>query len=162
MRARRAGGAEIIAVADLRKGLDTGGCLHPVQQALADFHLAMRLLQAGLRHIAVALYHTAPPPPPCLRKRKGWTRHRGGRRDRGKPVPPLPAAGRPFDAAPAARSEGPRGHFVENEAETTLALAALDDEVDVCADTPGFVSAGRAIYRDGFIYLYAITSLMRR
>jgi hypothetical protein len=37
MRARQAGGAEIIAIADLRKGLDTGGRLHLMQQALVDF-----------------------------------------------------------------------------------------------------------------------------
>jgi hypothetical protein len=68
----------------------------------------------------------------------------------------VPATGRPFGAALTACSQGPRDHFVENEADITLALATLDDKVDVCAGTPGFVSAGRAIYRDRFIYQDAI------
>jgi xanthine dehydrogenase small subunit len=132
MLAGQADGADVITVEDLA----ADGRLHPVQQAMVDFHGSQcGFCTPGFVMSLFALYHAAPHLPVLA----GGGEARSGR-DRVNDA----IAGnlcrctgyRPIvDAGLAACAAGPQDRFAENEAEITSALAALDDGADVFAGT---------------------------
>jgi xanthine dehydrogenase small subunit len=151
MLAGQADGADIITVEDLAQNPATGGRLHPVQQALVDFHGSQcGFCTPGFVMSLFALYHAAP-------ASAEWE----GRRDRDRMNDAI--AGnlcrctgyRPIvDAGLAACAAGPQDRFADNEPETARALAALDDGADVFAGTPErFFAAPAGI--DALAQLYA-------
>jgi xanthine dehydrogenase small subunit len=137
MLAGQADGADLIAVEDLARD----GSLHPVQQALVDFHGSQcGFCTPGFVMSLFALFHapSAPTlPSPASRGGEG----RGVWRDE---VNDWIAGNlcrctgyRPIvDAGLAACATGAKDRFAECESETARALAELADGADVFADTP--------------------------
>jgi xanthine dehydrogenase small subunit len=160
MLAGQADGADLITVEDL---VHDGG-LHPVQQALVDFHGSQcGFCTPGFIMSLFALFHaTRPvalssplPSPPPLAAGEG----RGASRDE---VNNWIAGNlcrctgyRPIvDAGVAVCTRTAQDRFSEHEAETIRALAALDDGADVFAGTPErFFAAPASI--DALARLYA-------
>jgi xanthine dehydrogenase small subunit len=143
MLAGQADGAEVITVEDLA----ADGRLHPVQQAMVDFHGSQcGFCTPGFVMSLFALYHAAPGDGrgPCDRVNDAIA----GNLCRCTGYRPI------IDAGLAACAAGPRDRFAENEAETVRALAALDDVSDVFAGTPErFFAAPASI--DALAQLYA-------
>jgi xanthine dehydrogenase small subunit len=139
MLAGQADGADLITVEDLA----ADGRLHPVQQALVDFHGSQcGFCTPGFVMALFALFHAVPHFPgtgggtPAVPD--------GGREPDRDRVNDAIAGNlcrctgyRPIvDAGLAACVAGARDRFAENEAETARPLAALDDGVDVFAGSP--------------------------
>jgi xanthine dehydrogenase small subunit len=151
MLAGQADGADVITVEDLA----ADGRLHPVQQAMVDFHGSQcGFCTPGFVMSLFALYHAAP----HLSVLASGGATRSGR-DRVNDA----IAGnlcrctgyRPIvDAGLAACAAGPQDRFAQNEAEIASALAALDDGSDIFAGTPErFFAAPASI--DALASLYA-------
>ena len=165
--AGQADGADLITVEDLAHG----GCLHPVQQALVDFHGSQcGFCTPGFVMSLFALFHapnTLPgtagvPPASSL-----WASGRDARGPKGRGVGRDEVndwiAGnlcrctgyRPIiDAGLAACASGAKDRFAADEPETARALAELDDGADVFAGTSErFFAAPASI--DALANLYA-------
>jgi xanthine dehydrogenase small subunit len=130
MLAGQADGADLITVEDLITGdLAAGGRLHPVQQALVDCHGSQcGFCTPGFVMSLFALFHADPP---------------FGEKDRDRVNDAI--AGnlcrctgyRPIvDAGTAACASGLHDQFTATEAETAIALAALDGGEDIFAGAP--------------------------
>jgi xanthine dehydrogenase small subunit len=165
--AGQADGADLITVEDLAHD----GSLHPVQQALVDFHGSQcGFCTPGFVMSLFALFHAsnAPPgtagvPPASSLSESGRDarapKARGTRRDEVNDS----IAGnlcrctgyRPIvDAGLAACAAGAKDRFTECEPETARALAELEDGADVFAGTPErFFAAPASI--DALAGLYA-------
>jgi xanthine dehydrogenase small subunit len=126
MLAGQADGAEVVTVEDLA----ADGRLHPVQQALVDLHGSQcGFCTPGFVMSLFALYHAGP----GEGERPGRDQVNdaiAGNLCRCTGYRPI------IDAGLAACAAGPRDRFVENEAQTARALAALDDGADAFAGTP--------------------------
>jgi xanthine dehydrogenase small subunit len=123
--AGQADGADVIAVEDLARD----GSLHPVQQALVDFHGSQcGFCTPGFVMSLFALYHA-----PSAGRGVGrdevndWIAGNLCRCTGYRPI---------VDAGLAACTVPAQDRFSEHEPETAHALAALDDGADVFAGTP--------------------------
>jgi xanthine dehydrogenase small subunit len=128
MLAGQADGADVITVEDLA----ADGSLHPVQQALVDFHGSQcGFCTPGFVMALFALYHGGPIPavPGGAPERDRVNDAIAGNLCRCTGYRPIVAAGL------AACAAGPHDRFAENEAETVRALAALGDDDGVFAGT---------------------------
>jgi xanthine dehydrogenase small subunit len=147
MLAGQADGADLITIEDLAED----DHLHPVQQALVDFHGSQcGFCTPGFVMSLFALFHT---PRACAALTAGDGEHfppsgselAGGGRRTGRDLVNDWIAGnlcrctgyRPIvDAGLAACTTAPQDHFAEDEARTARTLAALDDHDDVFVGTP--------------------------
>jgi xanthine dehydrogenase small subunit len=152
MLAGQADGADLITVEDLA----VDGHLHPVQQAMVDFHGSQcGFCTPGFVMSLFAMFHTAP----CL----PFSANVGGKGRVTRDYVNDWIAGnlcrctgyRPIvDAGIAACATGTPDRFAENEAETARALAALNDGADAFTGTSErFFAAPASI--DALAQLYA-------
>ncbi len=152
MLAGQVDGADLIIVEDLA----ADGRLHPVQQAMMDFHGSQcGFCTPGFVMSLFALFHAAPSFPSSangggkVRVRRDYVNDWiAGNLCRCTGYRPI------VDAGIAACAAGPQDQFAENEAETARGLAALDDGADVFTGTPErFFAAPASI--DALAQLYA-------
>jgi xanthine dehydrogenase small subunit len=153
--AGQADGAELITVEDLAHD----GSLHPVQQALVDFHGSQcGFCTPGFVMSLFALFHAAstptfPSPASGGGEGRGMRRHEvndwiAGNLCRCTGYRPI------IDAGLAACASGAKDRFAADERETAHALAELDDGADVFAGTSErFFAAPASI--DALASLYA-------
>jgi xanthine dehydrogenase small subunit len=141
MLAGQADGAELITVEDLA----AEGRLHPVQQALVDFHGSQcGFCTPGFVMSLFAHFHAAPGESSRDRVNDAIA----GNLCRCTGYRPI------VDAGLAACAAGPQDQFTANERETARALAALDDGDDLFTGTPErFFAAPASI--DALAALYA-------
>jgi xanthine dehydrogenase small subunit len=147
MLAGQADGADLVTVEDLA----AEGRLHPVQQAMVDFHGSQcGFCTPGFVMSLFALYHASPPSPATAGVPPASGQERA---DRTPAVPGEPSRSRVndaiagnlcrctgyrpiVDAGLAACAAGRQDRFTANEHETARALAALDDGDDLFTGTP--------------------------
>src|SRR5215470_2020551 len=159
--AGQADGADLITVEDLAHD----GCLHPVQQALVDFHGSQcGFCTPGFVMSLFALFHAAPPGtagvPPASSL---WGSGRDARGPKARAEVNDWIAGnlcrctgyRPIvDAGLAACASDAKDRFAADEPDTARALAELDDGADVFMGTSErFFAAPASI--DALANLYA-------
>jgi xanthine dehydrogenase small subunit len=145
--AGQADGADLITVEDLARN----DRLHPVQQALVDFHGSQcGFCTPGFVMSLFAMFHTASAPTVAGRRTRrdevnDWIAGNLCRCTGYRPI---------VDAGLAACAAGAKDQFAECEPETARALAELDDGTDVFAGTPErFFAAPASI--DALANLYA-------
>src|SRR6266852_470020 len=120
--AGQADGADLITVEDLAHD----GSLHPVQQALVDFHGSQcGFCTPGFVMSLFALFHATSAP--GRDEVNDWIAGNLCRCTGYRPI---------VNAGLAACATGAKDRFAEGEPETVRALAALDDSADVFAGTP--------------------------
>ena len=143
--AGQADGADLITVEDLARN----GSLHPVQQALVDFHGSQcGFCTPGFVMSLFALFHA--PEASCLSSlgRDEVNHWIAGNLCRCTGYRPI------VDAGVAACASGAKDRFAECDTESARALAALDDGADVFAGTPERFFAAPATI-DALANLYA-------